>query len=133
MLIEFTVGNYLSFKDKKTLSLEATAIKENPENVIEVGKHKLLRSAVIYGANSSGKSNFLKAIDRMTDIVVSSAKNNSTSDIDVDPFLLTTETEKQPSYFEIFFLIDGIRYRYGFEADKKIIHTEWLFERKDKY
>lgn len=132
MLIEFTVGNYLSFKDKKTLSLEATAIKDIPENVVNVGKYKLLRSAVIYGANSSGKSNFLKALDKMRWIVMYSAQNNSTSDIDVLPFLLSTETEKQPSYFEILFLIDGIRYRYGFEADNKIIHSEWLFECKVK-
>jgi len=132
MLIEFTVGNYLSFKDKKTLSLEATAIKDNPENVIEAGKYKLLRSAVIYGANSSGKSNFLKALDKMREIITSSAQNNSTSEIDTIPFLLSTETVKQPSYFEILFLIDGIRYRYGFEADNKIIHSEWLFERKIK-
>jgi uncharacterized protein len=132
MLIEFTVGNYLSFKDKKTLSLEATAIKENPENVIEVGKYKLLRSAVIYGANSSGKSNLIRALGKMRSIVISSAQNNSTSEIDIIPFLLSTETENQPSYFEIIFLIDGIRYRYGFEADNKIIHSEWLFERKVK-
>jgi uncharacterized protein len=132
MLIEFTVGNYLSFKEKKTLSLEATAIKDNPENVIEVGKYKLLRSAVIYGANSSGKSNFIKALGMMSNLVKQSAQNNSTSDIDVMPFLLSTETEKQPSYFEILFLIGGIRYRYGFEADNKIIHSEWLFECKVK-
>jgi len=132
MLIEFTVGNYLSFKEKKTLSLEATAIKENPENIIEAGQYKLLRSAVLYGANSSGKSNFLRAMDRMCKIVMSSAQNNSASEIDVTPFLLSTETENQPSYFEIIFLINGIRYRYGFEADNKIIHSEWLFERKIK-
>ena len=132
MLIEFTVGNYLSFKEKKTLSLEATAIKENSENIINAGKYKLLRSAVIYGANSSGKSNFLMALHRMNLVVLTSAKNNSTSDIDITPFLLSTETENQPSYFEILFLIDGIRYRYGFEADNKIIHSEWLFERKGK-
>jgi len=130
MLIEFTVGNFLSFKEKKTLSLEATAIKENLENVIETGKYRLLRSAVIYGANSSGKSNFIKALDKMRSMVTSSAQNNSTSEIDLFPFLLNTETESQPSYFEILFLIDGIRYRYGFEADKKIIHSEWLFECK---
>lgn len=130
MLIEFTVGNYLSFKDKKTLSLEATAIKDNPENVIEFGKYKLLRSAVIYGANSSGKSNFIKALDTMRETIMFSAKNNSTSEIDVVPFLLSTETENQPSHFEILFLIDSIRYRYGFEADNKIIHSEWLFECK---
>lgn len=130
MLIEFTVGNYLSFKDKKSLSLEATSIKENTENVIVNGKYKLLRGAVIYGANSSGKSNFLRALAKMTAIVMSSGSNNSTSDIDVTPFLLSTETEKQPTYFEILFLIDGIRYRYGFEADTKLIHSEWLFELK---
>jgi AAA15 family ATPase/GTPase len=130
MLIEFTVGNFLSFKEKKTLSLEATGIKENPENVIEAGKYRLLRSAVIYGANSSGKSNFLAALNKMRMLVLFSAQNNSTSEIDVTPFLLSTETENQPSHFEILFLIEGIRYRYGFEADRKIIHAEWLFERK---
>ena len=132
MLIEFTVGNYLSFKEKKTLSLEATSIKENPDNVIKAGKYKLLRSAVIYGANSSGKSNFLKALNKMKEIVISSVQNNSTSEIDLVPFLLSSETDNQPSYFEILFLMDGIRYRYGFEADNKIIHSEWLFERKMK-
>ena len=130
MLIEFTVGNYLSFKDKKTLSLEATAIKDNPDNVIDAGKYKLLRSAVIYGANSSGKSNFIKALSEMRSLVRYSAQNNSTSEIDVIPFLLSTETDSQPSYFEILFLIEGIRYRYGFEVDNKSVHTEWLFECK---
>ena len=130
MLIEFTVGNYLSFKDKKTLSLEATAIKDNPDNIINAGKYKLLRSAVIYGANSSGKSNFIGGLEKMWSMIRYSADKNSTSDFDISPFLLSTETENQPSYFEILFLINGTRYRYGFEADNKIIHAEWLFECK---
>jgi hypothetical protein len=130
MLIEFTVGNYLSFKDKKTLSLEATSIKENPENVFKVGKYNLLRSVVLYGANSSGKSNFIKALGTMKEMVMKSAVNSSISEIDVMPFLLNTETEHQPSYFEILILIKGVRYRYGFEANRKIIISEWLFERK---
>jgi len=130
MLIEFTVGNYLSFKEKKTLSMEAAAIKDNPENVIDAGKYKLLRSAVIYGANSSGKSNFIKALDKMREIITGSSQYNSTSNINVVPFLLSTETENKPSYFEILILIDNVRYRYGFEADNKMIHSEWLFERK---
>lgn len=130
MLIEFTVGNYLSFKEKKTLSLEATAIKDNPENVISTGKYKLLRSAVIYGANSSGKSNLIKAFEAMREIVVNSSKSSSTDELNVQPFLLSTETEQLPSYFEILFLIDETRYRYGFEADKKTVHAEWFYERK---
>ncbi len=132
MLIEFTVGNFLSFKEKRTLSLEASSIKENLGNVFEAGKYELLKSIVIYGANSSGKSNFLKALDRMRFLLMDSAQNNSASELDIVPFLLSTETESQPSYFEILVLIDGIRYRYGFEADNKIIRSEWLYERKVK-
>ena len=59
MLVNFTVGNFLSFRDKKTLSLEAAPIKDNGSQIIEVGKHQILPSAALYGANSSGKSNFL--------------------------------------------------------------------------
>lgn len=133
MLIEFTVGNFLSFKEKKTLSLEATSIKDNPENVIEAGNYKLLRSVVIYGANSSGKSNLIKALTTMKDLVKNSVSTNSTSTIEnITPFLLNTETESQPSYFEILILINNVRYRYGFEVDSKIIHSEWLFECKSK-
>ena len=49
MLLEFTVGNFLSFKDKKTFSLEAGSISELKENVVKDRKYKVLRSAVVYG------------------------------------------------------------------------------------
>src|SRR4051812_7176991 len=124
MLIEFTVGNYLSFKDKKTLSLEASSIKEYPTNIIEKDTYRLLRSNVIYGANSSGKSNLINALTQMRIMVQESGKGSSTSEIGVTPFLLCTETENKPSYFEMLFLIDGMRYRYGFETDKTSIHAE---------
>jgi AAA15 family ATPase/GTPase len=132
MLIEFTVGNHLSFKDKKTLSLEASSIKEFEENTFKAGNYTLLKSAVIYGANSSGKSNLLKSFETMQDIVRGSVKMSSTDKIKVKPFVLNTETESGPSHFEILILIDDIRYRYGFEADENIIHTEWLFRREPK-
>jgi len=132
MLIEFTVGNHLSFKDKKTLSLEASSIKEFEENTFMASNYNLLKSAVIYGANSSGKSNLIKSFTTMRSIVQDSAKMSSKDKIDVKPFLLNTETENMPSYFEILILIDNVRYRYGFEADENIVHTEWLFKRKLK-
>jgi len=132
MLIEFTVGNHLSFKDKKTLSLEASSIKEFEENTFKANNYTLLKSAVIYGANSSGKSNLLKSLATMRSIVQESAKMSSKDKIDVKPFLLNTETENMPSYFEILILIDNVRYRYGFEADENMIHSEWLFRRKVK-
>lgn len=133
MLLEFSIGNYLSFKEKKTLNLMATGISELPENIITEGKYKALRSAAIYGANSSGKSNLLKGLVTMLNIVQTSAKQSSTDEIKLTPFLLNTETEDKPSHFEIVLLLHGIRYRYGFEACRKKIHYEWLFEKKNVY
>lgn len=127
MLLEFTVGNFLSFKDKKTFSLEAGSISEHKDNIVKEGKYKILRSAVIYGANSSGKSNFIKALEFMVTTIKNSSKLNSTDKLNAKPFLLNTETENQPSFFEILFTESDKRYRYGFEIDNDKIHSEWLY------
>jgi len=131
MIIEFTVGNFLSFKDNKTLSLEATNITEFKESTFKVGNNKLLKSVILYGANSSGKSNFIKAMSIMKRIVLTSIEKSSASKFEVTPFLLSTTTENKPTYFELVFFIQNTRYRYGFEIDSKSIHGEWLF-RLDK-
>jgi AAA15 family ATPase/GTPase len=130
MLLEFSVGNFLSFKERKTLSLEASSIRENQGSVIEKGPYKVLRSAVIYGANSSGKSNLIKALTVMRQLVIESVTTNSTSELPVTSFLLSTDYENRPSFFEILFIIEDTRYRYGFEVDKFAVHAEWLFEQK---
>jgi hypothetical protein len=98
-------------------------------NVFQVdGNLKLLKSAAIYGANASGKSNFAKAINFMKRFIVNSSKETQiTEKIDVEPFKLSTETENKPSYFEIIFLLHGQKYRYGFEANQERIISEWLF------
>ena len=112
MLINFSVKNYRTFRDRASLSLVASnydKLTNVSDNIVQDTATGLsvLKSAVIYGANSSGKSNFLKALDRMGSMVLNSAQNSSTSELDVEPFLLSTETEKQPSYFEVLFLVDG--------------------------
>jgi AAA15 family ATPase/GTPase len=127
MLIEFTVGNFLSFRENKTLSLEATNITEHKHSTFKRGDFKLLKSAVLYGANSSGKSNFIKAMSIMKKIVMTSAEKSSASKFEIVPFLLNTSTENNPSFFEVVFLIQNTRYRYGFEIDKEAIRGEWLF------
>ena len=129
MLLEFSVGNYLSFKAKTTLSLVATPIKEHVDtNIFSTERYNLLKGAVIYGANSSGKSNFIKAMSTMRRLVLQSFDQSSANELDIVPFLLSTETESKPSSFEAIFLIDNIRYRYGFEVNNNNIHAEWLFE-----
>ncbi|WP_009630759.1 AAA family ATPase [Synechocystis sp. PCC 7509] len=134
MLIEFSIGNYRSFKDTVTFSMVAADItakdkKLDENNVFAVdNKLKLLKSAAIYGANASGKSNLVKALGFMRWFMVNSSKETqSTDEIDAEPFKLSTETKEKPSFFELVFLMDGRKYRYGFEVDKKKVVSEWLF------
>lgn len=126
-LIEFTVGNFLSFNEKKTLSMEAASIRELPENTFVKGNCKLLKSAVVYGANSSGKSNLIKALKFMKETILNSSKLNSTDKFNVSPFLLNEEAAQSPSYFEILFYHFDVRYRYGFELDDDRVYAEWLY------
>jgi AAA15 family ATPase/GTPase len=130
MLINFTCGNFLSFKEEKTLSmLTATPVKEfQDENVFEADRYKLLKSAVIYGANASGKSNLLKAMMKMRKLVINSAKNSQKGEpLRIKTFQLSESSLKTPSKFEITFLVENKKYRYGFEADNKKVKSEWLF------
>ncbi|MGI5870332.1 MAG: AAA family ATPase [Kiritimatiellia bacterium] len=130
MLIDFEVGNYLSFKDPVRLSMIAVpSYKEHLEaNTIETEYLRLLKSAAIYGANASGKSNLIAALKFMRRFVLSSSKDTQVKDeIPVTPFLLDTGTESAPSHFEIDFIQNGTRYCYGFDVDRKAVRKEWLF------
>lgn len=133
MIVNFTVGNYKSFKNKKTLSLEATAITELQESIIDCNGVRILPTAVIYGANSSGKSNFLKAIIDFWRLVLYSASFNSSQKTEVIPFLLNNRTSNEPSFFEIELISKtGCYFRYGFEVNSEIIVSEWLYKRTSK-
>ncbi len=131
MLIQFTVGNFLSFKEPVTLSMvAATSKKELQEhNLIRVNKKlTLVKSAVIYGANASGKSNLISALGFMSRFVSFSLTSMQPDEkIKVHSFRLDTDMEKEPSLFEVVFFQDGIRYRYGFQVDKDSVRSEWLF------
>jgi hypothetical protein len=133
MLIEFSIGNFRSFKEKVTLSLEASTDDWLEEiHIATVAGRRLLKSAAIYGANASGKSNFLAGMEIFRQFVQNSSKESQKGEkIPVIPFRLHTSTESAPTYFEIIFLQRGTRYRYGFEATSDTIHSEWLFSQKD--
>jgi len=134
MLIEFTVGNYRSFRDPALFSMVAANLKSKDEqldenNVFRVeGQPALLTSAAIYGRNASGKSNLVRALQFMRQFVLESfGSTEETGSIDVEPFRLNTATVDQPSHFEIVFVSEGVRYRYGFEATKERVTGEWLY------
>ena len=130
MLIQFTVGNFLSFYKKRTLNLEATSISELKENIIINNKSKLLPSIVIYGANSSGKSNLLKALQTMRSVVLSSVRLNKSDELTYTPFSYLDVSEQEPTFFEIIFWCNKNKYRYGFEYNQTKIINEWLFTGK---
>jgi AAA15 family ATPase/GTPase len=105
-----------------------TASNKETAHSFQVRNYHLLNSAVIYGANASGKSNVLKAMGFMRALVLNRAKVTQSADtLPHEPFRLNAETEKASSWFEIIFFMDDVRYRYGFEADDEVVYAEWLF------
>ena len=128
MFVKFSVQNFLSFKDLNSLELIASNITQHEENTIDTMQYKLLKSAAIFGANASGKSNLFKAMQFARDFVLFSSKESQANEkIHVTPFLLSTKTESEPSLFEFVFLKNNTKYRYGFRLNNSIVVDEWLF------
>lgn len=128
MLIRFEVGNFLSFKDIVSFSMIATSIKEHDENVFHLEKMNLLKSSIIYGANASGKSNLIKAMNFMRIFVAKSATRMQASDsIPIRSFKLSNNVVNEPSHFEVVFIHKGVKYRYGFQTTSEEIYKEWLY------
>ncbi|WP_428664050.1 AAA family ATPase [Runella sp.] len=130
MLIEFRVSNYRSIGEEQILSLiPAPKQKEYSDNIISKGKHHSLNALAIYGANGSGKSNLLLAMGLLDKLIHLSARSSSTTKLPFDPFLLREGWDKKPTKFEITFIIDEEKYRYGVEFYKESIESEWLYRK----
>jgi len=126
MFVEFTINNFRSIKDSVTFSMVAASKDEF--NTFHTRDLEILSSAVIYGANASGKSNVLKSMILMRNIVLNLEKvHQSTDKLPHNPFKLSEQTLNASTSFQIIFLIDDIRYRYGFEIDSSTVYAEWLF------
>ncbi len=130
MLINFTFKNFRSFRDEMTLSMEAASIQELSEAVVKSCDEELLPVAVMFGANSSGKSNVLKALKAMRDVLLNSVKLNPKDKLDAEPFCLDLTSAEQPTSFEIQFTLNGSKFRYGFDYTANEILAEWLYEKR---
>ncbi|WP_428263609.1 AAA family ATPase [Haliangium sp.] len=134
MLLEFRVENYRSIADEQRLLMAASndgSLADNvhsPEAPGDVtGRFRLLKSALLYGANGSGKSTLVRAIALVRHLVVHSASDYKPGDpLPIEPFRLSAELAHAPSRFEITFFHGGVRYQYGFAADRERVHEEWL-------
>lgn len=129
MLVKFQLRNYRSFCEEQTIQMVASSDKSHPNNCIETPQKRLVTTAALYGANASGKSNLLRAMDVMKYLVLNSATRLSSQDKlpDIIPYLFAEATEQQPSAFEITLLIDSLQYVYGFSATSEKIVEEWLY------
>lgn len=133
MLIEFQVENFRSFKERQTFSMVSAQLAEHKQtNTFDSGLRgfdRLLRSAVIYGANAAGKTNLIRALQFMQSFVLTSAtRTTSAQQYPYKPFKLSKATIEAPSIFEITFIQDGDRYEYGFNLGSQQIEREWLVQ-----
>jgi AAA15 family ATPase/GTPase len=138
MLIQFSVRNYKVFKDEVKFSFVASNYDKETreeENVISPNAFdlRLLKSAVIFGANASGKSKFIDALKFMRTFTLNSSKDSQKGDtIDVETFALNTISENDSSLFEVIFIYKKEMFRYGFECSPERIFAEWLYHRMDR-
>ena len=138
MIVSFSVTNFRSFREKATWSLVASAADattREDDNVVALPAFglRLLKSAVVYGANASGKTKLIEAlIFSKQFILTSSSEGQADEPIDVEPFLLNPTAAQAPSEFEYVFIEGETLYRYGFEVSKKRVEAEWLFRRAGK-
>lgn len=131
MLVEFRVKNFRSLRDEQVLSLMASTDKtllgtHALATGLKAAPH-LLKSAVVYGANASGKSNLIKALQYMRGVVLESAALQPGQTFDrLQPFKLDAASGSQPTEFEVTFILDEVRYQYGFAMTSQRIVSEHL-------
>lgn len=141
MLLEFSCSNHRSIREKVLFSALAGADDTHKEKLISFAKYRVLRSALIYGANGSGKSNFIDAISFVKNLVTNSINHQIGQGIRQTPHKL--ESGDSESTYSIQFVTKGIRYMYGFTLKNFIVVDEYLyyvpkgrqtkiFERSDK-
>lgn len=126
MIINFSIQNFGSVKDKQTLTFEADK-SDHLENsyIIHTNGLRLLKIALIYGANASGKTTILKALEFLKDIVLE-PETKKTDELDFQPFLFDSETPNQNSVISIEFIANDTKYFYEVEFFRKAVVNETL-------
>lgn len=126
MILEFKVSNFLSVKDEQLLSFEATSDTTLEDiYVIKKGKYRILKSAMIYGANASGKTNILAALDFISRLLHHPAEEKS-EQTGFMPFLLDKTSREKDGHFELSFFADDIHFIYSLQINHAWITNEKL-------
>lgn len=127
MILNFSIQNFGSIKDKQTLSFEADKSDHLEEAyVTRCGGRRILKLALLYGANASGKTTVLKALDFLRELVVE-PKSKKTDRLDFEPYLFDPDTPKQPTVLSIEFIRNEVRYAYRVEFTQEAVVAEELY------
>jgi len=137
MINKFSFENVLSFKEPQELSMIASSKKErlfdDSQNHVEFAKDiKTLSTAVLYGANASGKSNLVKALHQFRNLIFFGNQNLDSREFIIPNFQLDSEKAKMPAQFEIECYWKGKSYRYGFSLLNSGIEEEWLYVKEKR-
>lgn len=126
MLIRFAFENYRSFKNQQVFSMAAGNQNQHTEHLIVSDNHRLLKGSYFFGANASGKSNFVKALDFVRRMVVNGPSSISYEDT---YFRMDGESQSKPSVFQVDFMAHEKTYSYGFVFDYMLhkVSEEWLY------
>ena len=131
MLLRFSVSNHLSIRDSQELLFTASSLKDETEGLIECAlapRGSVLPAVAIFGANASGKSNFVHALRAMQQMVLfSQTRGDPSGGVPRCPFRLDASYPDKPTRFEIDFIREGVRYHYGLEANDTAFLSEWLY------
>lgn len=128
MLIEFKFGNFRSFRDEAVLSMEAIGLSTFRNSLITYKTTKLLPSVVIYGKNGGGKSNVIRAFWLAVQFIRNAQRTqHEKASIPVKPFLLNDTSVNEPTFFEFTYVLDEVKYTYGFAATKNCVVREYLY------
>jgi AAA15 family ATPase/GTPase len=135
MIIDFSVQNFRSIKEKQTISFEADNSNDLEEYFVikptllypKKSPLRLLKLNIIYGANSSGKSNILKALHALDMATHSKSDTKDEENELIEPFAFDPNTPSEPTKFSISFVAEGIIYRYELVISKKCVYEETLY------
>ncbi|MDD4000369.1 MAG: AAA family ATPase [Bacilli bacterium] len=124
MLLKFRFKNFKSFKELQEFSMISGNTKSYDDRLMKMDAFSVLKFSAIYGANGSGKSNLIDALNTMQNLICEGIPKYVTP----ISFKLDKESRKKPTYFETFLLINKKVYSYGFEFDSFLnsISSEWL-------
>lgn len=131
MLIGFTFKNFMSFYDENIFSMKTTSDKNLLDlNTVETEYGRLIKSALVFGANGSGKSNFIKAFCYMKNVILADFRVQSKMIANINNFRYFKASNEVPSSFELEIIVKGgLIYQYGFEVLKGEVVKEYLYKK----